>query len=188
MVNYFAGSWAYENYYRVYNGASGGGTQIYSSTIGSNPPSSQSITNSCSSGGGGGGGGGCTYSICLSDTYGDGWNGGYVNVVVNGSTVLSGTTLGSGLGPACYNFTVSSGQTIVVNYFAGSWAYENYYRVYNGASGGGTQIYGSTIGSNPPSSQSITNSCSSGGGGGGGGGVCRSSLLRSGSTRSGILS
>ena len=56
----------------------------------------------------------CTHQIYLTDTWGDGWNGGAVSVSVNGLMVLSNITLNSGLGPAIFNFTASSGQTIRV--------------------------------------------------------------------------
>jgi hypothetical protein len=56
----------------------------------------------------------CTHQIYLTDTWGDGWNGGAVSVSVNGLTVLTNITLNSGLGPAIFNFTASSGQTIRV--------------------------------------------------------------------------
>ena len=102
---------------------------------------------------------GCTYSIALLDTYGDGWNGGSVTVNVGGTNVLVGSTLASGAGPAVFNFNVFQGQAITVNYTAGSWSSENYYRVYNAASGGGTQLFQSTLYSTPPASQAITNGC-----------------------------
>jgi len=157
-VSYSAGSWSSENYYRVYDGASGGGTQLYASTMYSTPPSSQSITNGCSSGGGGGGGG-CTYSIGLFDTYGDGWNGGNVTVFVDGVAVLTNVTLSSGYGPVYYNFSVTGGQSISVTYTAGSWSSENYFRVYDNVSGSGSQLYATTMYSTPPSNQSVTNTC-----------------------------
>lgn len=117
----------------------------YSSTCVATPPTSS----------------GCTYSIALLDTYGDGWNGGAVTVNVGGTNVLTGSTLASGLGPAVFNFTVYQGQAITVNYTAGSWSSENYYRVYNAANAGGTQIFQSTQYATPPASQAITNGCTS---------------------------
>lgn len=56
----------------------------------------------------------CTHTIRLTDTFGDGWNGGYVSVSVNGVVVLNNITLSTGLGPVSYNFTASSGSTIRV--------------------------------------------------------------------------
>ena len=101
----------------------------------------------------------CTFSICLYDTFGDGWNGGSVSVVVNGVTVLSNVTLANGSGPACYDFTVSSGQTITVNYTAGSWSSENYYIIYDGSGGSGSQVQSTPQGQTPPGSNSINNNC-----------------------------
>lgn len=159
-VTYTAGSWSYENYYQVYNSASGGGTMIYGSTSGSTPPSSQSVTNSCIDGGGGTD---CTHSICLYDTYGDGWNGGSVTVNVGGTNVVSSATLSSGYGPTCYNFNVTDGESITVTYSEGSWGYENYYQIYSSSGGSGTSLYNSGSGSTPPSSQVVTANCSGGG-------------------------
>ncbi|MCX6191434.1 MAG: hypothetical protein NT109_04045 [Flavobacteriia bacterium] len=56
----------------------------------------------------------CTHQIQLTDTWGDGWNGGAVSVSVNGSTVLNNITFNNGYGPATANFSASSGQTIIV--------------------------------------------------------------------------
>jgi PKD repeat protein len=74
----------------------------------------------------------CEWSISLKDTYGDGWNGNYLNVIVNGDTVLSGATLPGGTGPVTYAFPVLDGATIVVDYFqVGGWPYENSYEVFD---------------------------------------------------------
>jgi len=74
----------------------------------------------------------CTHTIELTDTYGDGWNGGAVSVSVNGTVVLNNITLGAGFGPANFNFTASAGQTIrVYTTIAGSWAGERRIRVVN---------------------------------------------------------
>lgn len=56
----------------------------------------------------------CTHTIKLTDTFGDGWNGGYVSVSVNGVVVLNNITLATGLGPINYNFTAATGATIRV--------------------------------------------------------------------------
>ena len=101
----------------------------------------------------------CTYSIALHDTWGDGWNGGNVTVNVGGTNVLTAVTLASGTGPAVFNFNVFQGQSITVNYTAGSWSNENWYRVWNGANATGTQIFQSTVNATPPASQAITNGC-----------------------------
>ncbi|MDD4150335.1 MAG: glycine-rich protein, partial [Bacteroidales bacterium] len=103
----------------------------------------------------------CVHSICLHDTYGDGWSGGSVSVSVGGVTVVNSQTLSSGSGPTCFNFNVTNGQPISISYSAGSWSSENYYRVYSGASGTGSLLYGSPSGSTPPSFQTVTANCSS---------------------------
>ena len=100
----------------------------------------------------------CGYSIALYDTYGDGWNGGALTLNVGGTNVITAATLANGAGPATFNFNTFQGQTITANYTAGSWSYENYYRVYNGPNGTGTIIYQSPSGT-PPASVVVTNPC-----------------------------
>ena len=46
------------------------------------------------------------YSVELVDSYGDGWNGGLLDVLVNGTVVLDSLTLESGAGPESYTFAV----------------------------------------------------------------------------------
>jgi hypothetical protein len=75
----------------------------------------------------------CDYTIELVDSYGDGWNGGAVDVLVNGSAVLSGLTLATGPGPESHSFTVNTGDAITTDYTAGSWGYENEYYIYDPA-------------------------------------------------------
>lgn len=101
----------------------------------------------------------CTYSISLLDTYGDGWDGASITVNVDGVNIITSQTLSSGYGPVNYDFNVSPGQTITINFSSGSYPSECYYNVYNNSNAGGTIIYSSTSGSAPPSSQTITNSC-----------------------------
>jgi hypothetical protein len=106
----------------------------------------------------------CAYSVVLYDTYGDGWNGGSLNINVAGTNVVTGATITAtsgpaGFGPLAFNFNVFQGQSITANYTAGSWSSENYYRVFNGPNGTGTQIYGSPQFSTPPATMSITNGC-----------------------------
>jgi hypothetical protein len=74
----------------------------------------------------------CAHTIKLTDTFGDGWNGGYVSVSVNGVTVLTNITLASGFGPLNYNFTASSGSTIrVFRTIAGSYPSEMRVQIVN---------------------------------------------------------
>lgn len=71
----------------------------------------------------------CNYQIALYDTYGDGWNGGYLTVSVNGTPVLSNITLSIGGGPAYFQIPINPGDEISTAFTAGSWAYEPYYRI-----------------------------------------------------------
>lgn len=109
----------------------------------------------------------CTHQIYLTDTYGDGWNGGSVSVSVNGLTVLSNITLNYGLGPAIFNFTASSGQTIRVwRTLSGSWPSEMRVQIRNNT---GTILLNTiqpTTGSATSGGYTCVGSCSGGGGGG----------------------
>jgi len=103
----------------------------------------------------------CTYSVQLRDTYGDGWNGGYIQVYLNGVMTYGNYTLSSGYGPVTYNFNVFQGQSISVRYYGGGWSYENYYRVYNGPNATGALIMATNAYSTPPVWTYPSNSCSS---------------------------
>jgi hypothetical protein len=112
----------------------------------------------------------CTHQIYLTDTYGDGWNGGRVSVSVNGLTVLTnlGSTFTSGYGPLIFNFTASSGQTIRVwRTLSGSWPSEMRVQIRNNT---GTILLNTiqpTTGSASFGGNTCIASCSGGGGGGG---------------------
>jgi hypothetical protein len=80
----------------------------------------------------------CDYSINLYDSWGDGWNGGYLDVLVNGVVVLNDITLSSGTGPVTYFFTVNSGAPITTVFYAGGWPEECQYRIFNYT---GTQVW-----------------------------------------------
>ncbi len=71
------------------------------------------------------------YTIELVDSYGDGWNGGMIDVLVNGVVVLDDITVPTGAGPDIFGFTVAGGDQITTAYTAGSWAEENEYQVKN---------------------------------------------------------
>lgn len=73
----------------------------------------------------------CSYTLRLYDTYGDGWNGGYINILVNGITVATGVTLNNGFGPFDYTLNVNQGDVVSTVYVAGSWSNENYYDVFD---------------------------------------------------------
>ena len=91
----------------------------------------------------------CEYSIALYDTFGDGWNGCSIDVLVNGVVVLDNITLSSGSGPVFYYFTVISGDEITTTFTPGSWTGEPYYYIYNSA---GDQVwYSPPASAGPPS-------------------------------------
>jgi hypothetical protein len=56
----------------------------------------------------------CDHTIRLTDTYGDGWNGGTVTVTVNGTPVLTNITLAAGAGPQDFTFSAATGFNINV--------------------------------------------------------------------------
>jgi hypothetical protein len=71
------------------------------------------------------------FTIDLTDDYGDGWNGGTLDLAVNGTVVLDDITLASGYGPETFVFSVANGDFVEILYTAGSWSYENAYYVYD---------------------------------------------------------
>ena len=73
---------------------------------------------------------GCDHTIVLTDDYGDGWNGGLVEVFVGGDSV-GVYTIGSGAGPETYTFNAATGSSITTVYTPGSWPYENEYHIYD---------------------------------------------------------
>ncbi len=74
----------------------------------------------------------CTMQVVLYDSYGDGWNGGSLDVLVNGVVVLNDITIASGSGPEYYSFPAESGDDISTVYTAGSWSSENSYEILDG--------------------------------------------------------
>ncbi len=96
------------------------------------------------------------YTIELTDSYGDGWNGGSLSVIVNSDTVISGFTLSSGAGPETRSFPVNNSDVVSVLYFAGSYAEENTYTIYD-QNGSTITIQGAS--SNIPSSNVMLHAC-----------------------------
>jgi hypothetical protein len=79
----------------------------------------------------------CTNTLQCYDSYGDGWNGGSVNLYVGG-VLIGNYTIATGFGPTTVDFTSYSGQAIQVTMAAGgSFPTEMYFNVLNG---GGTPI------------------------------------------------
>lgn len=95
----------------------------------------------------------CQYSIYLLDTYGDGWNGGAIDVYVNGSIVLSNETILStdnGGDWKIIDFSVATSDEVTTNYTAGSWSTENEYYIYDAPGAGGNLLYSSGTGASTP--------------------------------------
>ena len=71
----------------------------------------------------------CTYTLRMQDSYGDGWNGGYLRVYV-GSTLM-GTFSGKNFG-SIDTFQVCQGDSLEIIYSAGDYENENTYQLYDG--------------------------------------------------------
>jgi hypothetical protein len=72
-----------------------------------------------------------SYSISLYDSYGDGWNGGSLDLSVNSALILDDITLSTGAGPETWDFSVETADFVEIDYSSGSWSYENSYEVLN---------------------------------------------------------
>lgn len=98
----------------------------------------------------------CDYTVDLTDTYGDGWNGNLVTISVNGTAVLTDITIGTG-STAQFSFSADPGDVVTISYDpSGNWQTENEYTitsddlntaVFTDGMGGGTPSGGSfTVG------------------------------------------
>lgn len=74
----------------------------------------------------------CTHTITMWDSGGDGWNGGYVDLDINGAFVLHGLNEPGGSGPRTGQFPASSGDEIATDWHAGSSPEECSYCIYDG--------------------------------------------------------
>ncbi len=70
-----------------------------------------------------------TYTVNLYDSFGDGWNGGALDVYVEGVLVLDGITLETGSGPESHTFAANAGDVIATVYYAGTWDGEVSYEI-----------------------------------------------------------
>ena len=70
------------------------------------------------------------YTLSLSDSWGDGWNGGYLDINVN-NIVIQSVTLMNGNGPEFFDFPVDSGDVVSLFYNAGGWPEENSYELFD---------------------------------------------------------
>lgn len=73
---------------------------------------------------------GCTYTIRMWDDFGDGWNGGYLQVYIDGILAHNNITM-SGSGPVDFKFNAENGEEMKLTFVPGGWAYECEYRVYD---------------------------------------------------------
>lgn len=70
------------------------------------------------------------FIIELTDSYGDGWNGGFIEVQINGSYTDT-ITIHDGYGPEYFFISVDSGDVVDLLYTEGGWPEENDYNVYD---------------------------------------------------------
>ncbi len=70
----------------------------------------------------------CTYTLQTADSWGDGWNGGTMDISINGTSI--GTYAAAGTGTN-FNFTVCDGDALVLTYSSGSFESENTYTLVN---------------------------------------------------------
>lgn len=119
LTVYTAGGWSYENWYEILDPAlaviATDGPDPTGIGVLPTPPLLAPVTG--------------TYTVNLYDTYGDGWNGGMLDVYVNNVLVLDGITLATGAGPATFTFAANAGEVIATVYTPGNWAYENWYEI-----------------------------------------------------------
>ncbi|MDD3686081.1 MAG: BNR-repeat neuraminidase N-terminal domain-containing protein, partial [Bacteroidales bacterium] len=73
---------------------------------------------------------GCLFTLTLNDQYSDGWEGGTINVEVDGFTVLNNVTLASGTSTS-FSFVAETGDEIITTYSAGTNPSENSYIITN---------------------------------------------------------
>lgn len=67
----------------------------------------------------------CNHIVRITDTYGDGWNGGTITIQVNGVNVYTNVTMAGSTGPEDFTFSATPGQNITVIRTAdGSYPYE----------------------------------------------------------------
>lgn len=72
----------------------------------------------------------CIYTLDMSDTYGDSWNGAFLTVLIDG--VIEGTYFALGSNSTS-SFIAPSGSTIQLNYSTGNYEFENSYILYDGS-------------------------------------------------------
>lgn len=89
------------------------------------------------------------FNLELYDSWGDGWNGGFMNVITNGNVAFSGLTLVSGNGPEIFPISVNIGDVLDFVYTPGSYSGENSYKVFDE---NGVLVFEEGIGNATPNS------------------------------------
>lgn len=68
----------------------------------------------------------CDVEVQMYDSFGDGWNGGSLEIFFDG--ISQGTFAASGSGSTA-NLTIPAGETMTINYTSGNWENENTYNI-----------------------------------------------------------
>ena len=71
------------------------------------------------------------FNLELSDSYSDGWNGGSIDVIINGNTALTGLTILTGGGPEIFQIPANIADVIDIIYNPGGYPEENSYKVFD---------------------------------------------------------
>ena len=73
----------------------------------------------------------CAYQLILTDTYGDNWNGAYIEVRQNGVSMASFTQSGGGFDPQVFEFNFCNGADFELVWHGGSWDQECIFEFYD---------------------------------------------------------
>jgi len=98
------------------------------------------------------------FNLELYDSFGDGWNGGFMDVVINGNLAFSGLTLVSGNGPEIFPISVNIGDVLDFIYNPGSYSGENSYKVLDE---NGVLVFEEGLGNSTPNSVFGVEACPS---------------------------
>ncbi|MDC0520622.1 T9SS type A sorting domain-containing protein [Flavobacteriales bacterium] len=98
------------------------------------------------------------FNLELYDSFGDGWNGGFMDVVINGNLAFSGLTLVSGNGPEIFPISVNIGDVLDFVYTPGSYSGENSYKVLDE---NGVLVFEEGLGNSTPNSVFGVEACPS---------------------------
>lgn len=93
----------------------------------------------------------CNYAVEMYDDWGDGWNGGVLDILADGN-VIGTFELATGTGPETVEFEVTTGQLLEAVFTCGSWCYEISYYIYDHE---GNQIFEDGVGGVDPTGGEI---------------------------------